>query len=71
MNCFEQIFYSEVGDFKVDKYLFEVGGKNKSFKQTLVPLEGVKDAENAFVVADIDYTVNEKKIPLWLFGFLY
>ena len=63
VNCFEKIFYSDIGDFKVGEYLFEVGGKNKSFKQ-------IKDVENSFVVADIDYTVNEKKIPLWLFGFL-
>jgi predicted AAA+ superfamily ATPase len=63
VNCFEKIFYSDVGDFKVGEYLFEVGGKNKSFKQ-------IKDVENSYVVADIDYTVNDKKIPLWLFGFL-
>ena len=63
MNCFEKIFYSDIGDFRVGEYLFEVGGKNKSFKQ-------IKDVENSFVVADMDYTVNEKKIPLWLFGFL-
>jgi len=63
VNCFENIFYSDVGDFKVGDYIFEVGGKNKSFKQ-------IKDVENSYVVADIDYTVNDKKIPLWLFGFL-
>ena len=63
VNCFENIFYSDVGDFKVGDYIFEVGGKNKSFKQ-------IKDVENSYVVVDIDYTVNDKKIPLWLFGFL-
>jgi predicted AAA+ superfamily ATPase len=62
-NCFEKIFYSDVGDFKVDEYIFEVGGKGKTFKQ-------IEDIENSFIVADIDYTVNNKKIPLWLFGFL-
>jgi len=47
---------SDRGDFIVDgKYTFEVGGKNKSFKQ----------------IKDDDISVNEKKIPLWLFGFLY
>ena len=53
------------GDFLVDEqYLFEVGGKNKSFKQ-------IKDIENSFVVAD-DIEVGFKaKIPLYLFGFLY
>jgi len=53
------------GDFLVDeKYLFEVGGKNKSFKQ-------IKDIENSFVVADNIEIGFGNKIPLWLFGFLY
>ena len=64
VNCFENIFYSDIGDFQVDKYIFEVGGKNKSFKQ-------IKDLENSFLAIDIDFSSNDKKIPLWLFGFLY
>lgn len=53
------------GDFLVDdKYLFEIGGKNKSFKQ-------IKDIPNSFVVADDIETGFRNKIPLWLFGFLY
>ena len=53
------------GDFKVDdKFFFEVGGKSKSFKQ-------IKDVENSYLVIDTDDTQNDKKIPLWLFGFLY
>ena len=53
------------GDFLVDdKYLFEVGGKNKSFKQ-------IRDIENSFIVADDIEIGNDNKIPLWLFGFLY
>ena len=53
------------GDFLVDEtYLFEVGGKNKSFKQ-------IKDARNSFVVADDIEVGFGAKIPLWLFGFLY
>ena len=63
VNCFDKIFYSDIGDFRVDKYIFEIGGRGKSFKQ-------IKDIENSYVVADIDYTVDDKKIPLWLFGFL-
>ncbi len=56
---------SDRGDFIVDgKYTFEVGGKKKSFNQ-------IKDMDNSFVVIDDDISVNEKKIPLWLFGFLY
>lgn len=53
------------GDFIVDnKFTFEIGGKNKTFKQ-------IKDIENSFIVIDTDSTENIKKIPLWLFGFLY
>ena len=53
------------GDFLVDeKYLFEVGGKNKSFKQ-------IKDVPDSFVVADDIEIGFGNKIPLWLFGFLY
>jgi len=53
------------GDFRVDeKYLFEIGGKNKSFKQ-------IRDIPNSFVVADDIEIGFGEKIPLWLFGFLY
>lgn len=53
------------GDFLVDdKYLFEIGGKNKSFNQ-------IKDIDNSFVVADNIEVGFGNKIPLWLFGFLY
>jgi hypothetical protein len=53
------------GDFLVDDcYLFEIGGKNKSFKQ-------IKDIANFFVVADELEVGFGNKIPLWLFGFLY
>ncbi len=56
---------SNKGDFYIDnKYTFEVGGENKTFNQ-------IKDMENSYLVIDTDSTENEKKIPLWLFGFLY
>ena len=61
----QSIKYSQIGDFLVDeKYTFEIGGKNKSFKQ-------IKDIENSFVVADGIEIGFGNKIPLWLFGFLY
>ena len=53
------------GDFLVDElHLFEVGGRNKSFKQ-------IKDIPNSYVVADDIEIGFGNKIPLWLFGFLY
>ena len=60
-----KINYSKIGDFLVDeKYIFEIGGKNKSFTQ-------IKDIENSFVVADDIEIGFKNKIPLWIFGFLY
>jgi len=62
---FKGIFNSKVGDFILeDRYIFEVGGANKSFKQ-------IKDIENSFVVADEIEIGFGAKIPLWLFGLLY
>ncbi len=53
------------GDFVVDdKYIFEVGGKNKKYKQ-------IKDISNSYIVADDIEIGSGNKIPLWLFGFLY
>lgn len=53
------------GDFMVDdKFLFEVGGKNKSKKQ----IAGINNSYLA--VDDIEHGHNNK-IPLWLFGFKY
>ncbi len=69
VNCFyghsdSNIYYSDIGDFKYKDYIFEIGGRNKDFKQ-------IKDIENSYLAVDIDYSVVDNKIPLWLFGFLY
>jgi len=45
-------------------YTFEIGGRNKGFKQ-------IKDVENSFLALDNMETGIGNKIPLWLFGFLY
>jgi predicted AAA+ superfamily ATPase len=53
------------GDFLVEgKYTFEVGGNNKTKKQ-------IKGIDNSFIVVDDVEIGGERKIPLWLFGFLY
>ena len=55
---------SSISDFKIGKYTFEVGGKNKKQKQ----IQGI---ENAFIVKDdIEYG-HHNIIPLWAFGLLY
>ena len=64
-NRFEKsIYLSKIGDFRVDEYIVEIGGKNKSYNQ-------IKDVDNSFVVADDIEIGFKNKIPLWLFGFLY
>ncbi|MEA3494915.1 MAG: AAA family ATPase [Bacteroidota bacterium] len=65
LSAKHKVTYPKQGDFLVDnKYLFEVGGKNKSQKQ----IAGIK---NAYIAADdIEYGYGNR-IPLWLFGFLY
>jgi uncharacterized protein len=53
------------GDFLVDdRYVFEVGGKNKGFAQ-------IRDIEQSFLALDDMEKGFGSKIPLWLFGFLY
>ena len=53
------------GDFLVDnRYVFEVGGKSKGFKQ-------IKDLPHSYIVADDIEIGSGNKIPLWLFGFMY
>ena len=60
-----QLLYPAKGDFMVDEqYTFEIGGKNKSFKQ-------LKGIENGYVISDDIEVGFGNKIPLWLFGFLY
>ncbi len=59
------LHYPKNGDFMVnEKYIFEIGGKNKSFNQ-------IKDMQNSFIAADDIEIGFKNKIPLWLFGFLY
>ena len=57
--------YSDKGDFLVDnKYIFEIGGKNKSIKQ-------ISGLSNSYLALDNIETGTKREIPLWLFGFLY
>lgn len=59
------IHYVDKGDFLVnEKYLFEIGGKNKSFEQ-------IKDIQHSYVVSDGIEIGYKNRLPLWLFGFMY
>ena len=60
-----KVVYPAQGDFLVGgRYLFEIGGRGKGLDQ-------IKDIPDSFVVNDGVETGIGKKIPLWLFGFLY
>ncbi len=59
--CFPTIYYSDIGDFRINEFFFEVGGRRKNFKQ-------IRDIKNSYLVIDTDYTTEKRKIPLWLFG---
>lgn len=53
------------GDFLIDdKYLFEIGGKRKSFDQ-------IADIPNSFLAVDDTEVGHGSRIPLWMFGLIY
>jgi predicted AAA+ superfamily ATPase len=65
LSTLHRVTYPKTGDFLVDdKYLFEIGGKSKKFKQ-------ISGEEDSFVVSDDIELGYNNKIPLWIFGFLY
>lgn len=60
-----QVVFNNKGDFFVDdKFLFEVGGKSKTWKQ-------IAGEPDSYIAADGVEVGFKNKIPLWLFGFLY
>jgi predicted AAA+ superfamily ATPase len=63
VSCFDEIYYSDVGDFVVEDIVFEVGGKNKGFEQ-------IKAIKDAYLALDIDFSTHPHKIPLWIFGLM-
>ena len=61
----QTVTFPKKGDFAVNgKYLFEVGGKNKSFDQ-------IKDIENSYLAVDGIEVGYFNRIPLWVFGMMY
>ena len=55
--------YTAAGDFMVDGYTFEIGGKSKGQKQ-------INKVKKSFLVLDDIIIADKNKIPLYLFGFL-
>lgn len=75
-NLRETFFFNQVsvaysvmmpqkGDFLIDSnYLFEVGGKGKTFEQ-------IKDIPDSYLAVDDVECGHKNRIPLWMFGLLY
>ena len=64
MQVYNEVISSKTADFIIDKYIFEVGGKNKKQKQIQ------KDGKSFVVKDDIEYGYLNV-IPLWAFGLNY
>lgn len=59
------VTYPKQGDFLIDgRYLFEVGGRRKTFDQ-------IADMPDSFLAVDDTEVGYGNRIPLWMFGFLY
>ena len=65
VGAFATLTMPKQADFMVEgKYLFEVGGPRKTFKQ-------IADLPDSYLVIDDLEVGNGNRIPLWMFGFLY
>lgn len=60
-----KVDFSEESDFFVDsKYTFEVGGKTKKRKQ-------IQTVPDSYIIADDIEFGTDRRIPIWLLGFMY
>lgn len=55
---------SDIGDFRCEEFIFEVGGKGKGHRQ-------LRKNPKAFTAVDGILIGSHNRVPLWLFGFLY
>ena len=64
LSVMHNITIPKKGDFYIDGYTFEIGGKNKKSHQ-------ISNITNSFLVKDDIENAYKNNIPLWHFGFLY
>ena len=64
LNAGLEVYAPAEGDFLVNELILEAGGKTKSSRQ-------VSHQKKWAIAADNIETGYDRKIPLWLFGFLY
>ena len=61
LRVLHDVRYPKQGDFLIDnKFLFEVGGKNKTFEQ-------IADVPNSYLAVDDTEVGSGCRIPLWMF----
>lgn len=65
MDSGKEVFYSKIGDFSVEKMIFEIGGKKKSSRQIQ------NSPQSAYLVKDDILFPYGNTLPLHYFGFLY
>lgn len=65
LSVAHEVLLPQQGDFYVERcYLFEVGGRTKTFDQ-------IKDVPDSFLAVDGTEVGHHNRIPLWVFGLLY
>jgi hypothetical protein len=65
VSSIAEVVCPQQGDFLVNnKYLFEVGGRNKTFEQ-------IKDQPDSYLAVDGIDIGSRNRVPLWMFGLLY
>ncbi len=65
LRATQEVLLPKDGDFLINrKYLFEVGGRSKTFEQ-------IRDIPNSYLaIGDLEIG-HHNRIPLWMFGLLY
>lgn len=64
MRVKNKLFASRQSDFEIEKYTFEIGGKNKGQKQ-------IDNLPCGYIVKDDIEIGHGNIVPLWMFGFNY
>lgn len=63
-NAGHSAYFADRGDYAINDWIFEIGGRNKTNEQ----IQGI---DNAWLVKDDIVSATNQEIPLWLFGMLW
>jgi hypothetical protein len=64
LNAGLKVTFPDKGDFEIEGLIIEVGGKGKDASQ-------IRHLDDYLIAADDIEIGGGKRVPLWLFGFLY